>query len=114
MAAEAMKRRPFTITIKFTVSPSDQEELSEMVTTMIMEIGPFLASQQGFISFRSHRSLDGASVMNYLAWESLDDHERCMASPEMEAAGGGLMEWVESGRATLTVDLYELVSTIQG
>lgn len=106
-------KRPFTVTIRFSVSPADQAELSDMVMTMIMEIGPFLASQDGFICFRCHRSLDGSSVMNYIQWESIDDHERVMAGPEMESAGGALFEWVESGRATISTEVYEMVSSIE-
>lgn len=109
---EPRHRRPFTVTIEFKASPSDQEELMDLVTTMIMEIGPYLASQEGFLGFRSHRSLDGSSVMNYLQWASLSDHERVMASPEMEAAGGPLMEWVDSGRAAVTSSVWEMVSLI--
>lgn len=104
--------KPFTVTIRFTVSPADQEELSEMVMTMIMEIAPFLASQKGFRGFRSHRSLDGSSVMNLIQWETLEDHEKAMASPEMEAAGGALFEWVESGRASISTEMYQMVSSI--
>lgn len=112
MTEPARARKPFTVTIRFQSSPADQEELMELVTTMIMETGPFLASQSGFLGFRCHRSLDGSAVMNYLQWESLEDHERCMGSPEMEAAGWALMEWVESGRATLSTEVYEMVSSI--
>ena len=36
-----------------------------------------------------------------------------MNIPEMEAAGGPVMEWVESGRARLTVELYELTAKIE-
>lgn len=112
MSAEGRARKPFTVTIKFQASPADYEELMELVTTMIMETGPFLASQQGFLGFRCHRSLDHSAIMNYLQWETLEDHERCMSSPEMEAAGWALMEWVESGRATISTDAYEMVSSI--
>ena len=113
MSMEQRNKRPFAVTIRFSVNPSDQEELMEMVTMMLMEIGPFLASQQGFLEFRCHRSVDGGSVLNHLLWESREDHDRCMASPEMEAAGDALMEWVESGRATLSSEEWELFSTIR-
>ena len=113
MTSENRPRRPFTVTIRFSVSPSDQAELTEMVTTMIMEIGPFMASQNGFRSFRCHRSLDGSSVMNYIQWDSIEDHERVMAGPEMEAAGGALMEWVEQGRAHISTEVYEMISVIE-
>ena len=104
--------RPFSIMVRFKVSPADQEELMEMVTSMIMEIGPFLASQPGFKGFRSLRSQDGTLVANSLDWASQVDHENAVASPEMEAAGGPLMEWVENGRATLEVETYEIFSRI--
>ncbi len=114
MTQETKPQRPFTVMVRFTVDPSDKEELMEMVTMMLMEIGPFMASQQGFLGFRSHQSLDGSTVVNYLQWQSQDDHERCMSSPEMESAGDGLMEWVESGRAKLGVETFHMISTIEG
>jgi len=104
--------RPFVVMIRFSVHPDDVAELSELVTEMIMEIGPFLASQPGFLGFRSHRSLDGSEVVNLIQWKGRADHEAAMSHPEMESAGGGLMEWVESGRATLATDLYEIASDI--
>lgn len=105
-------RRPFAVFIRFTVSPSDVEELTDLITTMLMEIGPYLASQPGFLGSRTHRSLDGTQITNYILWRSQADHETAMASPEMEAAGGPLMEWVEAGRARFDVELCEVLSGI--
>ena len=105
-------QRPFTVMIRFTISPADLEEIMDLVTTMIMEVGPFLASQPGFRNFRSHKSIDGSHVVNMLVWDNRGAHEAAMASPEMESAGGPLMEWVEQGRAALDVTMYEVGSEI--
>jgi hypothetical protein len=98
--------------IRFDISPADLTEIMDMVTTMIMEVGPFLASQPGFRGFRSQKSIDGAHIVNMLSWDSRSAHEQAMASPELGAAGGALMEWVDQGRATLDVNMYEVASEI--
>jgi quinol monooxygenase YgiN len=112
MSDPSRPARPFNVMVRFSVSPADQAEFVEMVMGMMMEIGPFLASQPGFLGFMCHRSLDGATVVNHFQWQSQADHETCMAHPEMEAAGDAISEWLETGRAQLEIEAFELVSSI--
>ena len=112
MSDMPVPQRPCTVMIRFTISPADLAEIVDMVTTMIMEAGPFLASQPGFRGFRSLKSIDGSHIVNTLSWDNRTAHEVAMASLEMEAAGGALMEWVDQGRATLDVNMYEVAAEI--
>jgi hypothetical protein len=50
--------------------------------------------------------------VNHFQWQSQADHETCMAHPEMEAAGDAISEWLETGRAQLEIEAFELVSSI--
>ncbi len=56
----------------FTVDPSNQSQLVELLTQVT---DTFVRRARGFISSSLHRSRDGTKVTMYAQWRSLDDYE---------------------------------------
>jgi hypothetical protein len=56
----------------FTVDPSNQSRLVELLTNVT---DTFVRHARGFISSSLHRSRDGTKVTMYAQWRSLDDYE---------------------------------------
>ena len=62
----------------FTVDPSNQSRLVELLTKAT---GTFVRHAPGFISSNLHRSRDGTKVTMYAQWRSLDDYETMRRDP---------------------------------
>ena len=67
-----MKNRPVILINVFTVEPSRQQELIELLTRTTEES---VRHAVGFVSSRLHRSLDGTKVTMYAQWGSQEDYE---------------------------------------
>ena len=62
----------------FTVDPSNQSRLVELLTKVT---DTFVRHARGFISSSLHRSRDGTKVAMYAQWHSLDDYETMRRDP---------------------------------
>ena len=62
----------------FTVDPSNQSRLVELLTRAT---DTFVRHARGFISSSLHRSRDGNKVTMYAQWRSLDDYEAMRRDP---------------------------------
>ena len=62
----------------FTVDPSNQSQLVELLTKVT---DTFVRHARGFISSSLHRSRDGTKVTMYAQWRSLDDYEAMRRDP---------------------------------
>ena len=62
----------------FTVDPSNQSRLVELLTKAT---DTFVRHARGFISSSLHRSRDGTKVTMYAQWRSLDDYETMRRDP---------------------------------
>jgi len=62
----------------FTVDPSNQSRLVELLTKAT---DTFVRHARGFISSSLHRSRDGTKVTMYAQWRSLDDYEAMRRDP---------------------------------
>ena len=62
----------------FTVDPSNQSRLVELLTAAT---DTFVRHAHGFISSSLHRSRDGTKVTMYAQWRSWDDYQRMRANP---------------------------------
>jgi quinol monooxygenase YgiN len=71
----------------FTVDPSDQQELVDL---LILATEDSVTKIEGFISSILHRSLDGTKVTMYAQWRSVEDYQNMRknpsASPYLEQA----------------------------
>jgi quinol monooxygenase YgiN len=76
----ALTERTSSITLinVFTVEPSHQQRLLELLTEATERSVRHAA---GFISARLHRSLDGTKVTMYAEWRSAADYEAMRADP---------------------------------
>lgn len=99
----------FTVIVRVKVSPEHQAAMLEQSRRMV----PAFQKQPGFLFMAVHRSLDGEEIASYLQWESQAHHEACQASPEVAAAGGEWMEFIQSGKATFEVRTYEVVAAAE-
>jgi heme-degrading monooxygenase HmoA len=98
----------FTVVVRYTAAPEDQAELIEVLKQSAPAFNPL----PGFISLSMHRSLDGSQVLVYLQWRSRADSEACMMNPVWLKAGQALMtKFIQTGRATMDVQPYEVVLT---
>jgi quinol monooxygenase YgiN len=71
--------RFLTVINVFTVAPSDQARLIELLTRATESSVRYVP---GFIAAALHRSLDGRKVTMYAQWRSLEDYERMRARPD--------------------------------
>ena len=62
----------------FTVDPSNQSRLVELLTQVT---DTFVRRARGFLSSSLHRSRDGTKVTMYAQWRSLDDYEAMRRDP---------------------------------
>jgi quinol monooxygenase YgiN len=62
----------------FTVDPSNQSRLVELLTRAT---DTFVRRARGFVSSSLHRSRDGTKVTMYAQWRSLDDYEAMRRDP---------------------------------
>ena len=97
----------YTVMVRLTVEPENQQRLVDLSAQMV----PIFAKQPGFVSLNLHRSLDGQQVVTYLQWRSQADHEACQANPEVAAQGREWMEFIEAGKAAIEVRAYEVVES---
>jgi quinol monooxygenase YgiN len=71
--------RCLTLINVFTVAPSDQARLVELLTRATESSVRYVP---GFIAAALHRSLDGRKVTMYAQWRSAADYERMRARPD--------------------------------
>ena len=95
--------RPVTLINVFTVDPTRQEELVDLLaraTETSVRHAP------GFISARLHRSLDGTKVTMYAQWQSREAYQAMRQDP-------GPSPYLERALAIATFDpgMYEVVQT---
>lgn len=109
MATISSENNLTTVVVEVGTEPDDQTS----VTSMMQGLSPVFARQPGFVSLSLHRSDDGARVMQYIQWQSLEDHFNCMASDDVAKSGGAFMELLSSGKATMDVKVYEVVYSIE-
>ncbi|MFC7399867.1 antibiotic biosynthesis monooxygenase family protein [Chelatococcus sp. GCM10030263] len=62
----------------FTVDPSNQERLMDLLTRATDE---FVSRAPGFLSSTLHRSLDGTKVTMYAQWRSIEDYQAMRGDP---------------------------------
>lgn len=87
----------------FTVDPSDQQKLVELLISATQDS---VKSIDGFISSALHRSLDGTKVTMYAQWKSMEHYQRMRSNPQ---ASPFLEEALKI--ATFAPGMYEVVST---
>jgi len=96
---------PFILINVFTVSPSDQQRLVELLTRATEESVQYI---EGFITATLHRSIDGTKVTMYAHWRSKEDYENmrknASASPYLEQA---------LTFAKFDMGMYEVVKTFE-
>ena len=63
----------------FTVEPSNQQQLLELLTKASEESVIKIA---GFISAALHKSIDGTKVAMYAQWRSIEDYQKMRNNPQ--------------------------------
>jgi len=71
--------RPMTVINVFSVAPTQQERLVELLTQATESS---IRHVPGFVSAALHRSLDGSKVTMYAQWATPEDYERMRARPD--------------------------------
>ncbi|WP_188997645.1 antibiotic biosynthesis monooxygenase family protein [Haloarcula pellucida] len=66
----------------FTVEPSDQQRLVDLLVTATEEV---MRHRPGFVSANIHASFDGKRVVNYAQWESREDFEAIFEDDDVES-----------------------------
>jgi len=87
----------------FTVDPSNQQKLIELLT---LATDGSVKQIRGFISASLHRSLDGTKVTMYAQWRSMEDYQNMRNNP---TASPYLQQALEF--ATFEPGMYEVVAT---
>ena len=71
--------RPMTVINVFTVAPTQQERLVELLTRATESS---VRHVPGFVGAALHRSLDGTKVTMYAQWATPEDYDRMRARPD--------------------------------
>jgi quinol monooxygenase YgiN len=88
----------------FTVEPSKQEKLVEMLTKTTEQL---MVKQEGFISANIHKSLDGTKVVNYAQWKSKEAFEKMLNNPQAQTHMNDILEVAKTSDG----NLYKVVFT---
>ena len=79
LTTETMEQNTVTTLINvYTVRPNDQQRLVDL---LIWATEKVTSQQEGFISARIHKSLDGSRVVNYMQWKSKQAIEKMLKNP---------------------------------
>ena len=62
----------------FTVQPNDQQHLVDLLIEATEKV---TSQQEGFISAKIHKSLDGTRVVDYVQWKSKDAFDKMLKNP---------------------------------
>ena len=62
----------------FTVQPNDQQHLVDLLIEATEKV---TSQQEGFISAKIHKSLDGTRVVDYVQWKSKDAFDKMLKYP---------------------------------
>jgi hypothetical protein len=60
--------------------PERQRHITDRLIAAAQDIGPL----PGALSSHFHLSLDGTRVLNYALWTSLEDHDRAVATADVD------------------------------
>ncbi|MGI8721112.1 MAG: antibiotic biosynthesis monooxygenase family protein [Geodermatophilaceae bacterium] len=102
MTTIATDQKIVTLVNVFTVEPERQQALVDLLVEATDEV---MCHRPGFVSANIHSSLDGARVVNYAQWRTVQDFQAMLADPvagEHMAAAGAL--------ASAQPHLYTVVS----
>jgi quinol monooxygenase YgiN len=72
------QNRVTTLINVYTVRPNDQRRLVDLLIWAKKKV---TSQQEGFISARIHKSLDGSRVVNYMQWKSKQAIEKMLKNP---------------------------------
>ena len=102
-----IKEKPnyVTVIVHLEFNPEDIDKVLDLSKQNL----PIFAKQKGFISSALHVGKDGKSIVNYMQWETAEDHFACMKSPDFDEIGTELMEMIQSGKIKFSVDVYDLI-----
>ena len=62
----------------FTVQPNDQQRLVDLLIEATQKV---ISQQEGFVSAKIHKSLDGTRVANYVQWKNKEAFEKMLKNP---------------------------------
>jgi len=78
MATISKGNELLTLINVFTVEPVNQQELVELLSQATQASVRYV---KGFVSASLHRSLDGAKVVMYAQWRSVEDYHAMRSNP---------------------------------
>ena len=64
----------------FTIQPNDQQRLVDLLI-LIKATEKVTSQQEGFISAKIHKSLDGTRVVDYVQWKSKNAYNKMLKNP---------------------------------
>lgn len=70
-----------TLVTVYTVEPSNQQKLLDVLDTATVEVMQHL---DGFVSANFHKGSDGTSVVNYAQWRNPEAFEAMLANPDAQ------------------------------
>jgi len=103
MATISKGNELLTLINVFTVEPVNQQELVELLSQATQASVRY---EKGFVAASLHRSLDGAKVVMYAQWRSVEDYQAMRSNP---TASPYLQKALTLARFEL--GMYEVVET---
>jgi quinol monooxygenase YgiN len=105
MPAITTENNYLTLINVFTVDPSNQQKLIDLLT---LATDSNVKNIAGFISASLHKSIDGTKVTMYAQWRSAEDYQNMRNNP---TASPYLLQALEI--ATFAPGMYEVVKTFE-
>ena len=84
-------------------------ESHEKVLEIIQDSLKYFAKKKGFVSASIHVSREKGRLVNYLQWETFEDHLACANDPDWAKDCSELMNLLESGEIQMDVQVYDVV-----
>lgn len=97
-------QRTIAVTV-FTVAPENQQQLIDLLARAAQEV---IRKQTGFVSIKIHKSLDGAHVLTYSQWQSLEAFNEAVQNASVIPYVQAVLKL-----ATFEPHFYEVAAVIQ-
>lgn len=101
-----------TVIVTVDGAPEHLAEAAEHASQGLRRFAGF----PGFVAGATHRSADGARLVQYLQWRSEADHQACMADPSWadDPSSQRFMAQMQAGQIAVDVRVYTVAAQAEG
>jgi heme-degrading monooxygenase HmoA len=101
--------KPCTVMVLVRSTPQYQQELLNLSAEAVK----YMKTLPGFIAHTLLKSQDGTLVISRIEWETLANHEACIANSNWTKMKQEWASYLDSGKATMDVHVLEAVQRVE-